>query len=150
MRALDNSGGTIFVELVSWLFFFSPFFFLMCIFGRLHLCRFVCSRVYKTRFCKGGLELGQKTHWSMKLTTIPRWSNVTIMIVLLGTKLPSGCTIHSFSMLFPHATSSFHLLGCCPFLLTRKQQSCFFSNLFHYSPTYSYSLLLNQRVLIII
>lgn len=103
----------------------APFMFCcsvqMCIFRWSPSRRFVCSRVSKFPDLRRGLELGQKKHWSMKLTTSPPWSNVTIMIVLLGTKLPSGCTIHSSPMLSPHATSSFHLLACCPFLLTRKQ-----------------------------
>ena len=53
-----------------------------------------------------GWELG-KEQWSMKLTEVPLWSNVTIMIAFLGTKLPSGSPTHSF-LLSPNATSSSH------------------------------------------
>lgn len=104
-----------------YLFFFF-FVVIICIFGWLRL-------YIQFPDLQRGLALGQKKHWSMKPNTNPPWSNVTIMIVLLGTKLPSGCTIHSSPMHSLHATSSFHLLGRCPFLLTRKRQSCFWSKI---------------------
>lgn len=95
-----------------WSLFYYYYFFAvfveMCIFGCFHVCFCVQGHIWDSDMQRG-LELGQKRHWSMKLTTIPAWSNVTIMIVLLGTKLPSGCTIHSSPMHSPHATSSFHL-----------------------------------------
>lgn len=124
---------------------FYYYFFSFCY--NMHI--WMVTLVYTVLVLQRGLALGQKKHWSMKPNTNPPWSNVTIMIVLLGTKLPSGCTIHSSPMHSPHATSSFHLLGRCPFLLTRKQQSRFWSKIC-FTAFPHLCLLLNLRALIII
>ena len=86
------------------------------------VCVCVCFIAQPTESLVGS-ELGKK-QWSMKLTRVPPWSNVTIMIVLLGTKLPSGSlAIHSI-LLSPNATSSFHLLVCYPFFSNMQPALC--------------------------
>lgn len=96
-------------SLWSLFYFIFLLYLLKCAYLDASTCVFCVQGYIQDSDMQRGLELGQKRHWSMKLTTIPPWSNVTIMIVLLGTKLPSGCTIHSSPMNSPHATSSFHL-----------------------------------------
>ena len=104
-----------------------------CVRACVSVCVSVCVCVSHAQPTESlvGSELGKK-QWSMKLTRVPPWSNVTIMIVLLGTELPPGSLpIHSI-LLSPNATSSFHLLVYYPFSLTCNPYTLYLSNFCFY------------------